>query len=90
MQRSLPQDALLLELPEPSWRRLCVLSVLPSPPLTGGDADDVFVLAAGAFRTASARWRARAYLTGLLAPIERRTAWRLSEATGNPNPDGVQ
>ncbi|MDA1361672.1 IS701 family transposase [Glycomyces luteolus] len=41
--------------------------------------DDVFALVAGAFRTASVRWRARAYLTGLLAPIERLTKPRLAE-----------
>jgi SRSO17 transposase len=52
--------------------------------------DDAFALVAGVFRTASVRWRARAYLTGLLAPIERKTAWQLSEAAGDPNPDGVQ
>ena len=42
------------------------------------------------FRTASVRWRARAHLTGLRAPIERKTAWQLSEAAGDPSPDGVQ
>lgn len=52
--------------------------------------DDAFALVAGVFRTVSVRWRARAYLTGLLAPIERKTAWQLSEAAGDPNPDGVQ
>ena len=53
----------------------------------GGRGDDAFALVAGVFRTASVRWRARAYMTGLLAPIERKTAWQLSEATGDPNPE---
>ncbi len=36
------------------------------------------------------RRRARAYLQGLLAPLERMNGWHLAEAAGDPNPDGVQ
>src|SRR5918999_3887606 len=36
------------------------------------------------------RRRARAYLRGLLAPVERKNGWQLAEATGDPTPDGVQ
>lgn len=36
------------------------------------------------------RRRARAYLEGLLAPIERKNGWHLAEAAGDGSPDGVQ
>ncbi len=36
------------------------------------------------------RVRAGRYLTGLLAPIERRNGWQLAEVVGEANPDGVQ
>jgi SRSO17 transposase len=34
--------------------------------------------------------RARAYLQGLLSPLERKNDWHLVEAAGDPHPDGVQ
>src|SRR3954467_7320834 len=36
------------------------------------------------------RRRARAYLRGLLAPVERKNGWQLAEALGDATPDGVQ
>jgi SRSO17 transposase len=36
------------------------------------------------------RRRARAYLKGLLAPVERKNGWQLAEAAGDRTPDGVQ
>ena len=36
------------------------------------------------------RRRARAYLRGLLAPVERKNGWQLAEAAGDATPDGVQ
>ena len=36
------------------------------------------------------RRRARAYLWGLLAPVERKNGWQLAEAVGDATPDGVQ
>ncbi len=36
------------------------------------------------------RARARRYLDGLLAPIERKNGWQLAEALGERTPDGVQ
>src|ERR687898_2422210 len=36
------------------------------------------------------RRRARAYLQGLLAPLERKNGWHLAEAAGDASPDGVQ
>lgn len=37
-----------------------------------------------------ARRRARQYLAGLLAPVERKNGWQLAEAAGDASPDGVQ
>src|SRR3712207_683362 len=36
------------------------------------------------------RRRAKAYLQGLLAPLERKNGWHLAEAAGDASPDGVQ
>jgi SRSO17 transposase len=36
------------------------------------------------------RRRARAYLRGLLAPVERKNGWQLAGAVGDATPDGVQ
>ncbi len=36
------------------------------------------------------RERARRYLRGLLAPLERRNGWTLIEQTGEVRPDGTQ
>jgi SRSO17 transposase len=36
------------------------------------------------------RARARRYLDGLLAPVERKNGWQLAEALGERTPDGVQ
>lgn len=37
-----------------------------------------------------ARERARRYLAGLLAPLERKNGWHLAEAAGDTSPDSVQ
>jgi SRSO17 transposase len=42
------------------------------------------------FGRVEARRRARAYLRGLLAPVERKNGWQLAEAAGDRTPDGVQ
>ena len=36
------------------------------------------------------RRRARAYVRGLLSPVERQNGWQLAEAAGDRTPDGVQ
>ncbi|WP_442943408.1 IS701 family transposase [Nocardia sp. NBC_00565] len=52
--------------------------------------DEVFARVAGVFyRTEPRRW-ARAYLTGLLAPVERKNSWQLADAAGVVEPDGLQ
>ena len=42
------------------------------------------------FGRAEPRRRARAYLRGLLAPVERKNGWQLAEVVGDRTPDGVQ
>src|SRR3954465_4633170 len=42
------------------------------------------------FSRVEPRRRARAYLQGLLAPLERKNGWHLAEAAGDASPDGVQ
>src|SRR3954452_22733534 len=42
------------------------------------------------FRRIEPRRRVRAYLQGLLAPIERKNCWQLAENAGDRTPDGVQ
>jgi SRSO17 transposase len=42
------------------------------------------------FGRAEPRRRARAYVRGLLAPLERKNGWHLAEAAGDATPDGVQ
>ncbi|APE34678.1 hypothetical protein BOX37_12745 [Nocardia mangyaensis] len=52
--------------------------------------DEVFAGIAGMFGRAESRRWARSYLTGLLAPVERKNSWQLSDAAGVVGPDGLQ
>jgi SRSO17 transposase len=52
--------------------------------------DAVHARIAPRFRRAEARARARRYLTGLLAPVERKNGWQLAEYLGESGPQGVQ
>lgn len=42
------------------------------------------------FSRVEARRRARSYMAGLLAPLERKNGWHLAEAAGDASPDSVQ
>ena len=42
------------------------------------------------FRRAEVRTRARHFLQGLLAPVERKNGWQLAEELGEHGPRGVQ
>ena len=42
------------------------------------------------FRRVEPRRRVRAYLEGLLCPVERKNGWQLAEHAGDRTPDGVQ
>ncbi|WP_439650308.1 IS701 family transposase [Glycomyces amatae] len=52
--------------------------------------DDMFALVAGLFSRVELRRRARSYLVGLLAPVERKNSWQLAEAAGDADPWRVQ
>ncbi len=52
--------------------------------------DGVFARVAGVFYRAEPRRWAKAYLTGLLAPVERKNSWQLSEAAGQVDPSRLQ
>src|SRR3954447_8870414 len=52
--------------------------------------DELVTRIAPRFDRIEPRRRARAYLQGLLAPLERKNGWHLAEAAGDSSPDGVQ
>src|ERR687890_1489535 len=52
--------------------------------------DELVERIAPRFHRIEPRRRVRAYLQGLLAPVERKNGWQLAEAAGDPTPDGVQ
>jgi SRSO17 transposase len=52
--------------------------------------DALFARVAGRFGRVEPRRQARAYLTGLLAPVERKNGWQLAEAAGDGTPDRMQ
>ena len=52
--------------------------------------DALFARVAGRFGRVEPRRQARAYLTGLLAPVERKNGWQLAEAAGDASPDRMQ
>src|SRR3954451_4571022 len=52
--------------------------------------DDLCTRLAPRFSRTEPRRRARAYLQGLLSPLERKNGWHLAEAAGDASPDGVQ
>ena len=55
-----------------------------------GQLDELVTRIAPRFDRIEPRRRARAYLQGLLAPLERKNGWHLAEAAGDASPDGVQ
>lgn len=56
----------------------------------GRALDDLAERIAPRFRRVEARRCARSYLSGLLAPLERKNGWHLAEAAGDASPDRVQ
>ncbi|MGW4412692.1 IS701 family transposase, partial [Nonomuraea sp. NPDC004702] len=52
--------------------------------------DALFGRVAGRFGRVEPRRQARAYVMGLLAPIERKNSWQLAEAAGDTAPDRMQ
>jgi len=52
--------------------------------------DELFGRVAGRFGRWEPRRQARAYVMGLLAPVERKNGWQLAEAAGDAAPDRMQ
>jgi SRSO17 transposase len=55
-----------------------------------GCLNEMHARIAGRFVRSEQRQRSRAYLQGLLSPIERKNGWQLAEAAGEANPYGYQ
>jgi SRSO17 transposase len=45
---------------------------------------------AGRFGRVEPRWRARAFVLGLLTDLPRKNCWTIAEHAGDPSPDGMQ
>src|ERR687883_1989278 len=56
----------------------------------GRGLDELVERIAPRFRRVEPRRRVRAYLQGLLCPVERKNGWQLAENAGDRTPDGVQ
>src|SRR5512139_1149995 len=52
--------------------------------------EDLFDQVGRRFGRVESRLQARAYLRGLLAPVERKNSWQLAEAAGQRTPDRMQ
>jgi SRSO17 transposase len=52
--------------------------------------DTLHARIAGRFARAEPRWRALAYLRGLLGNVTRKNGWQLAEHAGERTPDGMQ
>lgn len=55
-----------------------------------GELDALMARLSPRFSRLEARRRARSYVAGLLAPLERKNGWHLAEAAGDTSPDSVQ
>jgi SRSO17 transposase len=54
------------------------------------ELDRVHALIGGRFTRAEPRARAREYMSGLVAGLERKNGWTLAERSGEVSPDGMQ
>jgi SRSO17 transposase len=52
--------------------------------------DELLGRIAGRFGRVEPRWRARAFVHGLLADLPRKNCWTIAEHVGDPSPDGMQ
>jgi SRSO17 transposase len=56
----------------------------------GQQLDEVVRRIGARFARSETRTRVRAYLTGLLGPVQRKNAWQVAEQIGDADPYGVQ
>jgi SRSO17 transposase len=52
--------------------------------------DELMSRIAGRFSRVEPRWRARAFVLGLLAGLRRKNCWSIAEHAGDVTPDGMQ
>jgi SRSO17 transposase len=52
--------------------------------------DELLGRVAGRFGRVEPRWRARAFVLGLLADLPRKNCWTIAEHAGDASPDGMQ
>jgi SRSO17 transposase len=55
-----------------------------------GELQELWGRVAGRFGRVDLRWRARAFVRGLLADLPRKNCWTIAEHAGDPTPDGMQ
>jgi SRSO17 transposase len=65
-------------------------SVEPDPARWQELFEELMRRVAGRFARVDLRWRARAFVRGLLADLPRKNCWTIGEHAGDPNPDGMQ
>ena len=58
--------------------------------LVAAELDRVHTRIAGRFARSEPRARAREYVSGLVAGLERKNGWTLAERAGEASPDGMQ
>lgn len=58
--------------------------------VVAAELDSLSVRIAGRFTRSEPRGRARDYVTGLVAGLERKNGWTLAERAGEVGPDGMQ
>src|SRR3569833_1082014 len=58
--------------------------------VVAAELDRVHALIGGRFTRAEPRARAREYVSGLVAGLERKNGWTLAERSGEVSPDGMQ
>jgi SRSO17 transposase len=52
--------------------------------------DELMARIAGRFGRVEPRWRARAFVLGLIAGLPRKNCWTIAEHAGEATPDGMQ
>jgi SRSO17 transposase len=52
--------------------------------------DELLSRVAGRFARVEPRWRAKAFVLGLLADLPRKNCWTIAEHAGDASPDGMQ
>jgi len=65
-------------------------SVEVEPARLQADLEELLGRVAGRVGRVEPRWRARAFVLGLLADLPRKNCWTFAEHAGHASPDGMQ